>query len=78
MCNTWSEETWILADKPRMYTARKSVITRKRQNKKKRLVVTSDLSDDNTVDGSTTHRAILPGIGPIKVAATQMLNASQV
>ena len=53
-CSTWSEETWILADKRRTYIARKSVMTRKRQNKKKRLAVTSDLSDDNTIDGSTT------------------------
>ena len=53
-CSTWSEETWILADKRRTYTARKSVMTRKRQNKKKRLAVTSDLSDDNTIDESTT------------------------
>ena len=54
MCSTWSEETWILADKWRTYAARKSLMTRKRQNKMKRLAVTSDLSDDNTVDGSTT------------------------
>ena len=54
MCSTWSEETWVLADKRCTYTARKPVMTRKRQNKKKRLAVTSDLSDDNTVDGNTT------------------------
>ena len=53
-CSTRSEETWILADKRRTYIAGKSVMTRKRQNKKKRLAVTSDLSDDSTIDGSTT------------------------
>ena len=55
MCSTWSEETWTLADKHRTYAARKSVMTRKRQNKKrKRLAVNSDLSDDISNDGSTT------------------------
>ena len=29
-------------------------MTRKRQNKKKRLAVTSDISDNNSIDGSTT------------------------
>ena len=53
MCSTWSEQTLILADKY-THAARKSVMTRKRQNKKKRLAVTSDLSDDNTIDGSTS------------------------
>ena len=56
-CCTRSEETWILADNRRKYAARKSVMTRKRQNIKKRLAVTSDLSDDNTIDGSTTPQA---------------------
>ena len=46
-CSTWSEETCMPA-------ARKLVMTRKRQKKKKRLAVTSDLSDDNTSDGSTS------------------------
>ena len=53
-CSTWSEETWVLADKRCIYAARTSVMTRKRQNKKKRLAVASDLSDDNTFDGITT------------------------
>ena len=54
-CSTWSEETWILAYRRRMHAARKFFMTGKRQNKKKRRqAVTSDLSDDNTLDGNTT------------------------
>ena len=52
-CSTWSEETWILADRRHRQAARKSVMTRKRQNKKKRRPAFSDLSDDNTLDGNT-------------------------
>ena len=54
-CSSWSEETWILADRRLTHAARKSMMTRKRQNKKKkRLAVTSDLFDDITTDGNTT------------------------
>ena len=47
---------------------------KKKHNKKKQQIVTSDLSDNNSVDGMTTHttphppthtpRALLPGVGP--------------
>ena len=53
-CSNWSENTWILADKRRIYSSRKSVMTKKRHNKQKKQIVISDLSDDNSVDGNTT------------------------
>ena len=37
-----------------MYSARKSLIAKKKQNKKKRKLAVSDPSDDNSLDGSTT------------------------
>ena len=49
----WSEKTWILADKRPTYSARRSVMRKKKQNKK-RLAVNSDASEDNSFDGSTT------------------------
>ena len=56
-CSTWSEEIWSLADKRRTYAARKSVMTRKRQNKKRRKTGRhSDLSDDFSIDGSITSQ----------------------
>ena len=54
-CSLCSEKTWILADKWQTYSARWWVMRKKnKQNKKKRLAVNSDLSDDNSFDGSTT------------------------
>ena len=53
-CSNWSENTWILADKRRIYSSRKSVMTKKRHNKQKKQIVISDPSDDNSVDGNTT------------------------
>ena len=35
MCSTWSEETWILTNKRRMYATRKSLMTRKREQEEK-------------------------------------------
>ena len=62
-CSTWSEETWILADRHRTHAARKSVMTRKRQNKKKRRLWMG---------------TPLPGVGPIKVASVWTLKVSRV
>ena len=53
-CNKLSEDTWILADKRRTSSGRKSVMTKKRPNKQKKQIVVSDLSDDNSVDVDTT------------------------
>ena len=44
----------ILADRCRTYSARKSVMAKKKQNKKKRRLAVSNPSDDNSLDGSTT------------------------
>ena len=56
-CSRWTEETWVRADRCRTYSARRSVMTMKKQNKKKRLAVNSDPSDDNSFDGSTTPQS---------------------
>ena len=53
-CSRWSEETWILVDRRRKYSTRRSVMRKKKQNQKKRLAVNSDPSDDNSFDGSIT------------------------
>ena len=58
-CSRWSEETWILADKWGTYFARRSVMRKKKQNKKKRLAVNSDQSDDNSFDGSTNPQGYI-------------------
>ena len=55
-CSRSSEETRILADRHRTYSARKSVMAKKKQNKKKRRLAVSGPSDDNTLDGSTTSK----------------------
>ena len=60
-CSSWSEQTWLLAERRRTYSARRPLVTRKRQNKKKRLAINSDLSDDNSF-GEPHHRTILPGV----------------
>ena len=65
---------WDNHHKHRTYAARKSVMTRKRQNKKrKRLAVNSDLSTYLMI-GAPPYRAILPGVGPIMVPAYWMLS----
>ena len=53
-CSPWSEEAWVLADRHCTYSARKSLMAKKKQNKKERRLAVSDLSDDNSLDGSTT------------------------
>ena len=45
-CSLWSEKIWILADRRCTYSA-KSVMRKKKQNKK-RQVVESDASEDNS------------------------------
>ena len=53
ICSLWSESVWALADESRIHSKRKSVMTKKRHNRKKQIVV-SDAPEDNSVDGSTT------------------------
>ena len=60
-----------------MYSARKSVMAKK-QNKKKRRLAVSDSSDDKSLDGSTTPQGYTAGVRPIKVATTRMLSVSKV
>ena len=53
ICNLWSKKIWNLADKTRLYSARRSTMKKKLTKKKK--VVHSDVADDNTfLYGSTT------------------------
>ena len=41
---------------------------RKKIRSKTKQVVDSDMSEDNSLDGSTTHKAVLLGVRPIRVA----------
>ena len=75
-CSTWSEETWILADKCCMYASKKSQ-DRDRARRKDWLSFQIYLMTIQLM-AAPPHRAILPGVGPIKVAATRMLNAAKV
>ena len=56
ICSSWYESVWVLANK-RIYSTRKSVLI-KRHNKKKQIVI-SDASEDNSVDGSTTQQGYI-------------------
>ena len=60
-CSLWSEKILILADKGRTYSARRSVMRKKKQNKK-RQVVESDVSEDNSfLGGNTTPQGYTAG-----------------
>ena len=64
-CSLWSEKIWVLAGKRRTYSARKSAMRKKKQMKK-RYVVGSDESEENSfLDGSTTSQGLMPGVRPI-------------
>ena len=54
----------ILAEKRRLYVMRRSVMTNRRHNKKRKRNV-SEPSDSICVDRSTAPMALLPGAGPI-------------
>ena len=53
ICSLWSEEIWKLAEKRRLYSTIRSVMTQRRKNKKNKKMILSDLSDTTSVDGST-------------------------
>ena len=55
ICSSWTEKVWNLAERRRLHTTRKSVMTQKRKQKKskKSKKSESDMSDNGTVDGST-------------------------
>ena len=60
-CSLWSEKILVIADKRRIHSARKSVMRRKKQNKK-RQVVQSDACEDNSfLDGNTTPQGYTAG-----------------
>ena len=52
ICSQWSDDVWILAEKRRLHTTRRLVMTTRRQNKKKNRNV-SDPSDTISLDGRT-------------------------
>ena len=54
ICSQWSDDIWILAEERRLHATRRSVMTNRRQNKKKNRNV-SDLFDTISLDGSTTQ-----------------------
>ena len=51
-CNQWSQSVWLLADKRRLRAMRKSVMTNRRHNKKRKRNA-SDPSVSISLDGST-------------------------
>ena len=62
ICSNWTKKVWSLAEKRRLYSTRKWVITQKRRQKKsKKTKSQSDLSDNGTIDGSTAHQGGRPG-----------------
>ena len=59
ICNLWSQKIWDLADKRRLYSARRP--TMKKLAKKKK-IVHSDASDNNSfLEGSTTSQSLTAG-----------------
>ena len=64
VCKTWTDDTWDLADRQRRFCSRRSTMTKKRLAKKKK-VVQSDLSDDNSIrDGITTLQGSTARVRP--------------
>ena len=51
LCSVWSNKVWNLAEK-RLYTTRKSVMMQRRNQKKNKKLIQSDLSDTGSHDGS--------------------------
>ena len=56
ICSQWSDGVWILAEKRRIHATRRSVMTKKRDNKTKKRNV-PDSSDTISIDGSTAPHA---------------------
>ena len=72
VCSVWTDIVWQLAEKRRLHATRRSVMTQRRKQKKNNKKKTmSDLSDHESVDGSTaphsftawgrTHQGGSPG-----------------
>ena len=55
ICSIWTKSVWNLAEKRRLYSTRKWVMTQKRRQKKSKKTKKSqsDLSDNGSFDGST-------------------------
>ena len=76
-CSTWSEETWILDKRSKSLQENHWWQGRDRRRKKRLLSLQIYLMIIQLM-GALPLSAILPGVGPIKVAATRMQNASKV
>ena len=53
LCSVWSNKVWNLAKKRRLNATHRSVITQRRNQKKNKKSIQSDLSDTGSHDGST-------------------------
>ena len=67
-CSVWSNKVWNLAEERRLYATRRSVMTQRRNQKKNKKSIQSDLSDSGSHDGSTAPHSYTARAGPIKVA----------
>ena len=67
-CSRWSEKTWILADKRQTYSARRSVMRKKKQNKLSIQICLKAI----LLTRAPPRKAILPGVRPIRVATVWM------
>ena len=78
-CSHWSESVWVLSDK-KIHATRKSVMTKKRHNKKKQIAETKYQMHLRTIllMGALPHRAILPGVRPIWVVTLWVRRAPRV
>ena len=52
-CSVWSDKVWNLAEKNRLCSTRRLVMTQRRKQKKNKKRIQSDLSDTGSHDGST-------------------------
>ena len=75
VCKNWTENTWDLADRRRLYCSRRSTMTKKSLAKKRKLCSQIYLMTTLLKMGSPPRKDILPGVGPILVATPQMWEA---